>query len=413
MRIALFTDSFFPELGGIQDSIMATTRALGERGHQVRIYAPTASRKDYEIAGLPPVEVDLGPNVDICRLLSVAVPSSTRQSRLVVPTGRRWRRLAAFRPDIIHAHTFFGAGWEALRAARRLQTPIVGTNHWAIGEFSAYVPLTAAAFGRVSLKLVTAYYNRCAFVTGPSRSVLEEMQAFGLKKPHRVISNPIDTDVFRPATPCEKRALKQKHGFSAATIVYAGRLAIEKNIDDLIRAVAVLVPDIPDIELVLAGHGTAQRPLQRLAHGLGIAQRVRFLGTLGKADLAEVFRAADVFAIASTSETQSMTLLQAMSSGLPAVGARWRALPEYITADAGLLAEPGAPEDFAGKLMTILMQPALQEHMQVHTRRIATGYSISSVVDRWEDIYAATAKNHNGSLFAQSNHLEIEEGLTP
>ena len=95
--------------------------------------------------------------------------------------------------------------------------------------------------------------------------------------------------------------------------------------------------------LALAGHGSARRQLEALANNLGVASRVRFLGTLSAASLAEACQSADIFATASTSETQCMALLQAMSTGLPAVGARSRALVEYIPPDAGLLAEPATP----------------------------------------------------------------------
>jgi 1,2-diacylglycerol 3-alpha-glucosyltransferase len=390
MRIAVFTDSFHPELGGIQDSILAITRALGERGHRLVVYAPMAAPGDYRLVGLPVGEIDLGGNVKVRRLFALPIPSSTGQSRLLVPTGQRWRELAHFQPDLIHTHTFLGAGWEALRAARRLRVPLVGTNHWAIGEFGAYTPLPAAVFARLSVKAVTRYYNHCAVVTGPSGSVIDEMLACGLRRPHRVVSNPIDTACFQPPTAAQRQALKRVLGFSEATILCAGRLAVEKNIDVLIRALARVAQQVPSAVLALAGHGSDRDRLQRLAGELGVAHRVRFLGTLDKPALADAFRAADVFAIASTSETQSMVLLQAMSAGLPAVGARWRALPEYIEDGAGLLACPGQHEQFAAHLVTLLQQPSLRMRMGDRGAQIAQRFSVSNVAAAWEEIYAST-----------------------
>ena len=394
MRIAFFTDSFYPELGGIQDSILLTARALGERGHSIVLYAPSASPRDYRLAGLPAREIDLGASVEIRRLFALPVPSSTRQSRLLLPTGRRWRGLADWRPDVLHTHTFLGAGWEALVAARRLGVPLVGTNHWAIGEFGMYAPVGARQFARYSVKAATAYYNRCAFVTGPSHSVVDEMRACGLRKPARVVSNPIDTMLFRPGDAGERRMLKHRLGFSDATILYAGRLAVEKNIDVLVRALACVAKEMPDAMLALAGHGTDRPRLERLAAELGVGRRVRFLGTLDKPALAEAYRAADVFAIASTSETQSMVLLQAMSSGLPAVGARWRALPEYIGDDAGLLAEPGDAAQFAAHLLSLLRAPSMRARMGERAAAIARRFGLAETVSAWEQIYAAQGAAH-------------------
>ncbi|HEY0207736.1 glycosyltransferase [Acerihabitans sp.] len=388
MRIAVFTDSFYPELGGIQDSVLSGCRELGKRGHQVIIFAPRATAHDFGVAGVPAREIDAGKNVRIQRLFSLPVPSSTGQSRLLVPTWRRWRQLQRFAPDIIHTHTFLGAGLEALRAARQLDIPLVGTNHWAIGEFAGYTPFSANFFRNISLRAVTRYYNHCALVTGPSHSVIDEMCAFGLRSPHCVLSNPVDSAQFHPVSAERRDALKRAYGFSAATIVYAGRLADEKKIDVLIRALKLIAAQVPDVMLVLAGHGSARHRLEYLARALGVEDRVRFIGTLDKAALADVFHAADIFAIASTSETQSMVLIQAMSAGLPAVGARWRALPEYIDAQSGFLAQPGDHEDFARRLTHLLRAKALRRQMGEHAARKTTHFSITTVTSRWEEIYA-------------------------
>ncbi|WP_413724057.1 glycosyltransferase [Sodalis sp. RH16] len=388
MRIAVFTDSFYPELGGIQDSVLSGCRELGKRGHQVVIFAPRATRHDFSVAGVPEREVDAGGNVEIRRLFSLPVPSSTGQSRLLVPTGRRWRQLLSFSPDIIHTHTFLGAGLEALSAARRLDVPVVGTNHWAIGEFSGYTPFSANFFREISVRGVTRYYNRCDMVTGPSHSVIDEMCAFGLRRPHCVISNPVDTARFCLMPDAQREALKRSYGFSHSTIVYAGRLADEKKIDVLIRALPLIAIEMPDVMLVLAGHGSARHHLEQLARDLGVRERIRFPGTLDKATLADVFHAADIFAIASTSETQSMVLIQAMSAGLPVVGARWRALPEYIDAQSGFLAQPGDSEDFARRLTHLLRSPSLRKQMGEHAAQKTKPFSITTVTSRWEEIYA-------------------------
>jgi glycosyltransferase involved in cell wall biosynthesis len=388
MRIAVFTDSFYPELGGIQDSVLSECRELGKRGHQIVILAPRAGRQDFQLAGVPVHEVDAGDNVAIRRLFSLPIPSSTGQSRLLVPTGQRWRQIVSFAPDIIHTHTFLGAGLEALSAARHLDIPIVGTNHWAIGEFGGYTPFSARFFTKVSVRAVTRYYNHCAMVTGPSHSVIDEMCTHGLRRPHCVVSNPVDTALFSPVSDADRETLKQTFGFSHSTIVYAGRLANEKKIDVLIRALPLIARQAPDVMLVLAGHGSARRRLEHLAHDLGAGARVRFTGTLNKTALADVFHAADIFAIASTSETQSMVLIQAMSAGLPVVGARWRALPEYIDAQSGFLAQPDNHEDFASKLAQLLRSPALRKQMGEHAVRKTKQFSITTVTNRWEKIYA-------------------------
>lgn len=387
MRIAMFTDNFYPELGGIQDSILASARELGARGHAVAIFAPAAAPRDFARANRPVAEPDIGANVTVHRLFSLPLPGSTGQSRLAMPTGQRWRPVAEFRPDLIHTHTFLGIGLEALLVARRLRLPLVGTNHWAIGGFGIYAPLARAACVGIAWRSVARYYNRCDWVSAPSRATLAELRMHGLRRPAAVISNPIDTAEFRPPAPAERQRLKAKLGLSASTVLYAGRLAREKRIDVLIRALPTLRRAVPDAMLVLAGHGTARAALQALAQQAGVAPHVRFTGVLDHAALAEHCRAADAFAIASTSESQSMTLLQAMSAGLPAVGARDGALIEYLPEQAGMLADPDQPAQFAAMLAHILGAPALRERMSWHAERVAARFAVAVVIDAWQDIY--------------------------
>lgn len=387
MRIALFTDSFYPELGGIQDSIMATARELGARGHRVLIFAPAAAPEDFDRAGLPPGEPRLGENVRIHRLFSVPLPGSTGQSRLVFPTLQRWRALARFEPDVIHSHTFLGTGLEALAASRQLGLPLIGTNHWAIGGFSLYAPMARDVVARGCWRSVVGYYNRCDWVSAPSRATFQEMRHHGFHRAGGVISNPIDTDMFSPPHPGERQALKTRLGLSAATVVYAGRLAREKRIDVLLRALPVLCQRVPETELVLAGHGTAREALEELARELGVADRVRFAGTLSHAGLAELFRAADVFALASTSESQSMVLLQALSAGLPAVAARHGPLIDTLSPDVGVLAEPEQPEAFAEAMASVLTNAPRRAEMAKRARQATARLAVPMVADAWLDVY--------------------------
>ena len=387
MRIALFTDSFYPELGGIQDSIMATAKELGARGHQVLIFAPAAAQEDFARAGVPKGEPKLGEHVRVHRLFSVPLPGSTGQSRLVVPTLQRWRALRRFDPEVIHSHTFLGTGLEALAVSRQLGLRLIGTNHWAISGFSLYAPMAREAVVRGCWRSVVGYYNRCDWVSAPSRATLKEMEQHGFRRPGGVISNPIDTVLFRQPQPGERAALKARLGLSAATVVYAGRLAREKRIDVLLQALPDVARRVPEAELVVAGHGTAGDALMALARMLGVAERVRFVGTLSHAALAELFRAADVFALASTSESQSMVLLQAMSAGLPAGGARHGPLAETIVPDVGVLAEADQPAAFADAMARLLTEPERRAAMGYRAAGIAARFGVAAVVDAWEEVY--------------------------
>ena len=107
LRIAMFTDSFFPELGGIQDSIIASARELGRRGVAVLILAPAASPRDFRRAGLAVAELQIGESVTINRLSALPAPGSTSplagaaggvlSGRALRAWPRRWRSLLSSR----------------------------------------------------------------------------------------------------------------------------------------------------------------------------------------------------------------------------------------------------------------------------------------------------------------------------
>jgi len=394
----MFTDYFFPELGGIQDSVATISRALARRGHHVDIYAPRYSKRDYRRIGAPVRERDLGSAVRIRRRASLPFPSSTRQSRAALVSPVSWARIAFdAKPDVIHTHSFFGVGLEGLLNATCLRLPVIGTNHTTVAGFGPHIPL--------SVKRASAYlawfYNRCDVVTGPSSSVVNEMDRAGMRRPSIVVSNPIDTQLFRPLAPDrfadERDELRLRFGLTRPTITYAGRLGPEKNLGVLLHAVARLQAAGCPSDLAIAGHGSQEAALRALACELGIVGRVRFLGTLGQDALACLLRVSDVFAMPSTSETQSMVLVQAMASGIPVVAANARALPEFVTDANGALVDPHDADALARALSDLIAAPERRRALGAEGRRRAEKHDTETIADAWETLYRSVMQ---GSLAA-------------
>jgi glycosyltransferase involved in cell wall biosynthesis len=402
MRIAIFSDNFYPELSGISDSVIALSKELAKRGHFIDFYVPSYPKADYERANLPEREINLGDHVKVIRFFSFPYRTGTGQGRFVIPNGFRAATVFRFHPDIIHTQLFFGVGLEAIFAARVLHKPVIGTNHTALKEFLKYSPFHQTWFNNDLLKYVNWYYERCELVTAPSRSVFDEMVALGFKNvKSRVISNPIDTKTFHPlAASAPDRAaykisLKKKLGFSKHTIFSAGRLSEDKNPDVLIKALAVVKKKIPDTMLAFAGRGSAQDSLKKLADQLGVASSVKFLGFVSQATLVEAYNAADVFGIASTSDTQSLVMMQAMACGVPVVGVRARALPEYINPKNGFIVEPGDENAMAEKLAFLLRNPATAAKLGEGGRAYASTFSEPAIAADWEKIYRDAIASYN------------------
>ena len=93
MRIAIFSDNFYPELSGISDSVISLARTLAARGHTIHFYVPYYAKKDYAVLKVPFRELDLGPNTEIHRLFSIPFPMGTEQGRAVVPLRMRHKEI--------------------------------------------------------------------------------------------------------------------------------------------------------------------------------------------------------------------------------------------------------------------------------------------------------------------------------
>jgi glycosyltransferase involved in cell wall biosynthesis len=181
--------------------------------------------------------------------------------------------------------------------------------------------------------------------------------------------------------------MRARFGLSGSTITYAGRLGPEKNIDILLRAVAALRDQGVVAELAIAGHGSHEPILRALAKELRIDPQIRFFQTLAQDELARLLRISDAFAIMSTSETQSMVLLQAMASGLPVVAANTRALPEFVTPANGLLVDPHDVTQLTQALADLLASPARRRQLGAAGRQWVEQYRVETITDEWEALY--------------------------
>ncbi|MEK7068621.1 MAG: glycosyltransferase [Patescibacteria group bacterium] len=388
MKIAFFSDNFYPELSGITDTIITTTKELKRRGHEILYVGPYYSPQNYTLANrqFPQrPEDDAIDGMRILRLPSWHMPlSPTGQSRIVPAFAALPDGLRAFAPDLIHTHSPYGVGLAAVRAARRLAVPLVGTNHTAIEDF--FPPGMRAIMRRWDAH----YYNHCDFVSAPYARLIERMRTAGFAKPGRAVSNPADVHEFMLPTPKERAEHREAFGLTGPTLLYAGRLGVEKRVDVMVRATALLVKQFPTFTFVATGHGAARRSLERLAQRLGIGTHVRFTSYLSRAALPHVYQAADVFGMTSTSDSQSLALMQAYASGLPAVLARARGLPDYAPKECSFLIEPGDAKAFAEAAALVLGDESRRAQMSVAAAAYVTRFDPSLIAGEWERIYLDT-----------------------
>lgn len=394
MRIAMFSDNFYPELSGISDSMRMTGEELARRGHTVRFYGPSHPAKNFALVGLPPRELPPEPNIDVRRVPSLPFPAPTGQGRLVLPLGWSRQSLREFKPDVVHVHDIFGLGLDGMRAARAIGVPVIGTNHTILEAFLAQVRWLPKRYGPYALRYNAWFYNQCAFVSAPSSQVFTEMRRYGFRAPHRVIPNPIFLDLFSPAA--RKAPFKKEFGFSKFTILFGGRLSPEKDIDVLIKAMPLILQKVPEAMLVIAGKGSQEPELRTLVRALHIDHAVKFLGFVDmRTTFPRIYKASDVFAMMSTSDSFSITMVQAMAAGLPVLAARSWGLVEYVHPDNGILIPPKDARTFANAAIRLATHPeegrALGKGGVAYTKQ----FSVAAIADTWEHIYEHASKKRH------------------
>lgn len=375
MRILIVTDQYAPMVGGVPTVTRALAAGLADRGHAVAVMAP--SRR---VRGSDGVDGQV----------RVRCPGSLPWPpypgmRLGSPIGGLRTLTAASPPDVVHIHCPLVLGAAALMRARRLAIPVVYTNHYLPVNVHPSLRRRPGAFDDSFYSYVLAFSNRCSYVTAPSATALQLLRDRGLRAPSRVISNGVDARTYSPGPAAEQ--LRQRHGLmrDRPIIMSVGRLSAEKRVDVLIDATARLTRQV---QLVIVGAGPAEAGLRARASRLGLAAQVIFLGFVPDAELPALYRLADIFAIASEAELQSLTTLDAMATGLPVVAARACALPELVRhGHSGFVFRPGDADEMAVYLEMLAADPALRSGMAAAGRRLSCAHDRHAALAQWEHLY--------------------------
>ncbi|MDH7486039.1 MAG: glycosyltransferase [Anaerolineae bacterium] len=376
MRIGIFSNTYKPVISGVVTSISLFRRGLMERGHEVFVFAPTCRGYEDDEEG-----IFRYPAIDLPESLnsSLALPFSPRISRLLPTLGL----------DVIHSHHPIIMGNEAVRVARKLEVPLVFTCHSRYEDFSEYVPVGQLGDPLVKMairRLVTDYANECDLVLCPAQHVRRLLEEYGVTRPMEIVPSPVRLDAFAHG---EGGWVRQKHGFGAGerVLVYVGRLALEKDISFLLRAFRRVLAQEPRGRLLLVGSGPEEKHLRRLAEELDIAERVVFAGYVEHVQVPDYLAAADLFVFASWSETQGLSLLEAMAAGLPAVVVRTWATEEMLTPGVdGVLVEADEAA-FAAAVVHLLRDEEQRAALAQQARRTAQRYSIEACAERLEQAY--------------------------
>jgi L-malate glycosyltransferase len=307
--------------------------------------------------------------------------------------GRDWgvsRRLAGAIEDrqieVIHAHQYSPFFYAALARPLCLFRPrLILTEHGR--HYPDYVSPLRRAVNRLVLdRLADAVTACCRF----SADGLTRTDGFAGAR-IEMIENGIEVEDYHP--PESKTRAKEKVGLdpSRKYIVHVARHHPVKDQQTLLRAFAMAAPNLPDVDLLMVGDGPLRSELENLVIDLRIVDRVRFLGI--RADIPDLMHAADLFVLTSLSEAASLTLLEAMASGLPVVVTAVGGNPEIVRHEReGLLFPRGDAAGCAAAFRRMFAQPKFAERLGAAGRaRALERYQLSRTVEQYYRLYCQLA----------------------
>lgn len=310
MRIGLFTDTYPPYINGVSTSVYSLKQALEKLGHQVFLVTVNPENMKYKYEE----------NGKIIRLPGLPVGLYDYRLTGIYPI-RVINKIKKWKLDIIHSHTEFGVGTFARLIAKQLGIPLVHTYHTMYEDYVHYI--TKGFFEKSSKKLVehlTMFY--CDTTTNelivPTKKTFDLFkEKYKMEKNIYIIPSGMDLERFHKEN-IDKSKLSQLRNLlnikkTDFVLIFVGRLATEKNIDFLLDCQKELEKTIGNIKLIIVGDGPEKEKFENKVEKSKI-KNVIFTGIVPWDEIQNYYALSDVFVTASVTETQGLTVIEAMAA---------------------------------------------------------------------------------------------------
>ncbi|ACL69869.1 glycosyltransferase family 4 protein [Halothermothrix orenii] len=368
MKVALFTDTFSPQINGVTKNLDKLINYYEKHGIKYIVFAPKMPEiKDYmenNIIRLASLKFILYPE---CR---VSLPNYFKIKE----------KLDKFKPDLIKVITPFNLGLCGLRYSKRNNIPLIASYHTNFDKYLSYYNLRFLE--KPVWNFLKWFHGQSSLNLCPSKMTKRELEEKGIEN-IRVWGRGIDTDLFSP----EKRSnnVRKRYNFeNKLALLYVGRLAPEKNLKLLIKAVKLLNKKYKNkISLILTGEGPMFSELKEIA-----PENTIFTGYLTGKTLASIYVSSDVFVFPSVTETYGNVILEAMASGLPVVAFDAGGVKEnLIDRYNGLACFRNNIDDFVNKIEEVISNESLRETLGQNARQHALNNTWNEVFNELFDYY--------------------------
>jgi len=371
MRIAIFTDTYQPQINGVTNTLDRMSRHFEDRGIEHRIFAPHYGEEpvsEKHVERFYSLKFFLYPE---CR---ITLPNVFRVHAA----------LNEFKPDVIHLMTEFNMGLMGLNYALKNRIPVISNYSTNFSQYTDYYKIDLLRQGISSY--MEWFHNQCLLTTCPSRSAEAMLHAFGVLRT-AIFSRGIDAGRFSPLHRNDK--LRCELGLeNKVALLYVGRVAAEKDTDVLRDSYAAIQSNYPDqVRLVMVGDG----PMLETCRST-FPEDTLFLGFRKGHELAQIYASCDIFVSPSSTETFGNVVLEAMASGLAVVGANAGGVGEIIRPlRTGLLFTARSAHSLTQMVEKLVVDASYRTQLQQHGRDNALLQDWQKILDELVAIYESVS----------------------
>lgn len=404
MKIAMFTDAYYPRINGVTVSVHSFAEELTKQGHEVAIVCLEYTEEQQKSSFFDETTDDSLP-FKIIRIPSSRVVFS-KEDRM----GRldKWlfvkKSMDIFKPDVIHINSEFVTGYFGAIYARHRKVPSVFTFHtlWEdyLANYMTYIPKRSSR--KLGKEFVRFYLKRADVLIAPTKRIAEVIKEYGIDRQAHIIPTGIPSSKLaynKKQNNIVINRLKKKFPNikGKKILLYVGRIVKEKNLDFLFEVLKEVQKSIPKTALLFVGGGPSLNELKEKVKECNLDRSIFFTGYIEGSNLLYFYKNADVFTFPSKTETQGLVTVEAMLSGLPVV-----AIGEMGTIDVmqgnngGFMVQDDCIE-FANKVVELLQDKKLHLQKSLEAQQWAAKWKISSLTPSLVECYKEAIKIYNSS----------------